>query len=141
MFLDPTNAPHWPPILFMCDLYSQALITMGDDEFFGSTTARNPLNLDELVSFGKQLLNIAFTLYWRDDQTLMQETYVSSEVRCTWEDVRDKATKCLLDIHAREYVSFFVVKTDVKCSFLAPENRLYLQNSGLLLPNSTCNRS
>ena len=77
---------------------------MGDDEFFGSTTARNPLTLDELVSFGRQLLNIAFTLYWRDDQTLLQETNVSSQVRCTWEDVRDKASKCLLDIHARECV-------------------------------------
>jgi hypothetical protein len=79
---------------------------MGDDEFFGSTTARNPLTLDELVSFGKQLLNIAFTLYWHDDQTLLQETNVSSQVRCTWEEVRDKATKCLLNIHARECASF-----------------------------------
>ena len=103
---DPTYAPHWPPILFLCDIYSQALMTMGDDEFFGSTAARNPLTLDELVSFGRQLLNIAFTLYWRDDQTLLQETNVSSQVKCTWEDVRDKATKCLLDIHAREYVPF-----------------------------------
>ena len=82
---------------------------MGDDEFFGNTTARNPLILDELVSFGRQLLNIAFTLYWRGDQTSLQEMNVSSEVRCTWEDVRDKATKCLLDIHAREYVPFFII--------------------------------
>lgn len=104
--LDPTNAHHWPPILFICDLYSQALMTMGDDEFFGSTAARNPLTLDELVFFGRQLLNIAFTLYWRDDRILLQETNVSPQVRCTWEDVRDKATKCLLDIHAREYVPF-----------------------------------
>ena len=104
--LDPANAHHWPPLLFLCDLYSQALLTMGDDEFFGSTTARNPLILDELVSFGRQLLNIAFTLYWRGDQTSLQETNVSPQIRCTWEDVRDKATKCLLDIHAREYVPF-----------------------------------
>jgi len=84
---------------------------MGDDEFFGSspgaggTAARNPLTLDELVSFGRQLLNIAFTLFWRDDQTLLQRTNVSSQIRCTWEGVRDKVTKCLLGIHAREYVA------------------------------------
>jgi ubiquitin-protein ligase E3 C len=87
-------------------MYSQALLTMGDDEFFGSTAARNPLTLDELVAFGRQLLNIAFTLYWREDQTLLQKKNVSSQVRCTWEGVRDKVTKCLLDIHAREYVRF-----------------------------------
>lgn len=84
---------------------------MGDDEFFGSsaggggTAVRNPLTLDELVSFGRQLLNIAFTLYWRDDQTLLHETNVSAQVRCTWEGVREKVTKCLLGIHAREYVA------------------------------------
>jgi hypothetical protein len=89
---------------------------MGDDEFFGSATARNPLILDELVSFGRQLLNIAFTLYWRGDQTSLQETNVSSQVRCTWEDVRDKVTKCLLDIHAREYVPF--------CSYPLREQKL-----------------
>ena len=82
---------------------------MGDDEFFGSSpgVARNPLTLDELVSFGRQLLNIAFTLYWRDDQTLLQETNISSQARCTWEDVRDRVTKCLLGIHAREYALLF----------------------------------
>jgi hypothetical protein len=65
-------------------------MTMGDDEFFGSTAARNPLTLDELVSFGIQLLNIAFTLYWPDRRYCK------------------KTTKCLLDIqvHAREYVPF-----------------------------------
>jgi hypothetical protein len=51
---------------------------MGDDEFFGTsgpgdTIARNPLTLDELACFGRQLLNIAFALYWREDQTLLRE--------------------------------------------------------------------
>ena len=84
---------------------------MGDDEFFGTsgpggTIARNPLTLDELASFGRQLLNIAFTLYWREDQTLLREMNVSSQVRCTWQVVRDKVAKCLLGIHSREYVPF-----------------------------------
>ncbi|KAF8805019.1 HECT-domain-containing protein [Phlegmacium glaucopus] len=99
-------------VLFLCDLYSQALLTMGDDEFFGSSPgtggARNPLSPDELVAFGRQLLNIAFTLFWRDDQSLLQETNVSSQIRCTWEDVRDKVTKCLLGIHARDSRKPFV---------------------------------
>jgi hypothetical protein len=51
-------------------------MTIGDDEFFGSTAARNPLTLDELKSLGRQQLNIAFTLYWRDDLALLQETNV-----------------------------------------------------------------
>ena len=83
---------------------------MGDDEFFsssssatsGSRAVRNLLSLDELVSFSKQLLNIAFTMYWHDDQSIMHEVYVSSQVRCAWETVREKVTKCLLGIHARE---------------------------------------
>lgn len=82
---------------------------MGDDEFFGSlpadgTASRNPLTLDELVSFGRQLLNTAFTLYWHDDQTFEQNTNISPQVRCNWQGARNKVTKCLLGIHAREYV-------------------------------------
>ncbi|KIM38451.1 hypothetical protein M413DRAFT_447711 [Hebeloma cylindrosporum] len=113
---DPVNASNWPPILLLADLYSQALLTMGDDEFFGSSSSsasgsravRNPLSLDELVSFSEQLLNIAFTMYWRDDQSIMHEVYVSSQVRCSWETVREKVTKCLLGIHARDSRKPFV---------------------------------
>ena len=109
LLADPVNVAQWPPILFLADLYSQALLTMGDDEFFGRAPGgiaqRNPLTLDELISFSKQLLNIAFTLYWRDDQSsMMHEVYISSSVRCSWETVREKVTKCLLGIHARECV-------------------------------------
>lgn len=107
---NPANASHFPPLLFLVDLYSQALLTMGDDEFFGSTTIgttgkvqRNPLNLDELVAFSKQLLNIAFTLYWRDDSnSTVWETHVSNDVRFTLDGIREKVTRCILGIHARE---------------------------------------
>lgn len=107
---NPANALHFPPLLFLVDLFSQALLTMGDDEFFGSSTIgiagraqRNPLNLDELVVFSKQLLNIAFTLYWRDDSNnTILESYISKDVRCTWEGMKEKVTRCLLGIHARE---------------------------------------
>jgi ubiquitin-protein ligase E3 C len=54
----------------MADLYTQSLLTMGDDELFSPpttpTTPRSPLTLDGLNSFSHKLLNIAFTLYWRE---------------------------------------------------------------------------
>lgn len=79
---------------------------MGDDEFFSSsnpnsTALRNPLTLDELTSFSRKLLNIAFTLYWREDQTNIQEGRVPG-VNLKWEGVREKVTKCLQAIHVRE---------------------------------------
>ncbi|CAA7268920.1 unnamed protein product [Cyclocybe aegerita] len=115
--LDPANAAHYAPLLLFADLYSQALLTMGDDEFFGTsletssssassgsagpTVPRNPLALEELVWFSKQLLNIAFVLYWKVNSTFAV-TRVSAEVQCTWEEVREKVTKCLLAVHARD---------------------------------------
>jgi ubiquitin-protein ligase E3 C len=103
--IDPSYASSWPPLLFMADLYTQSLLTMGDDEFFSSATTptapRNPLTLDELTSFSRKLLNIAFTLYWREDQTNVQEGGVPG-VNLKWEGVREKVTKCLQAIHARE---------------------------------------
>lgn len=147
--MDPTNAPYYPPLLFLADLYSQALLTMGDDEFFGSTrgglsgagarAARNPLTLDELVSLSKQLLNIAFTLYWRDDGGPMGERYISMDVKVTWEGVREKVTRCLLGIHAREYVilSFnsFTFLLLFRCTALA--NLSYRLTTGSLPRNWT----
>ncbi|KAG2030505.1 hypothetical protein BDR03DRAFT_878141 [Suillus americanus] len=44
---------------------------MGDDEFFSNS--RTSLTLDELVAFSRALFNTTFTLYWRDDQTKIQE--------------------------------------------------------------------
>lgn len=112
--MDVANASYYPPVLFLTDLYSQALLTMGDDEFFGSArggasaagsrAARNPLTLDELVEFSKQLLNIAFTLYWRDDGGSLGERHISRNVRVSWDGVRERVTRCLLGIHARECV-------------------------------------
>ena len=85
---------------------------MGDDEFFSSpsaipsststSAARNPLTLDEITAFSKQLLYIAFTLYWREDQTNVQNSYVPGFANLRWETVRDQITKLLQAIHARE---------------------------------------
>ena len=89
MSADSANASHWLPILLLVDLYSQALLTIGDNEFFGSFSSTssscamcNPSCL-KLVLFSKQLLNIAFTMYWHDDQLIMHEVYVLLQVRCS----------------------------------------------------------
>ncbi|KAF9816031.1 hypothetical protein IEO21_04206 [Rhodonia placenta] len=110
---NPDYAEAWPPLLFLADLYTQALLTMGDDEFFapagsgGAGGARNPLTLDELVVFSRKLLNIAFVLYWREDPSSVQQDGVPGLGAVKWETVRDKLTKCLQAIHAREYVYAF----------------------------------
>ncbi|KAJ2931954.1 hypothetical protein H1R20_g5141, partial [Candolleomyces eurysporus] len=100
---DSKNSKYWPALIFLSELYSQALLTMGDDEFFASmgttSTIRNPLSIDELIAFSRQLLNIAFTLYWTEDQSLIQKGSVAGY---TWEVVREKVTKCLVAIHARD---------------------------------------
>lgn len=100
------HAADWPPLLLLADLYTQALLTMGDDEFFSSgknpAAPRNPLSLDELTEFSRKLLNIAFSLYWRDDSTSVQDGSVPGLGSVKWENVREKATKCLQALHARE---------------------------------------
>ncbi|KAK7041620.1 ubiquitin-protein ligase (E3) [Paramarasmius palmivorus] len=56
----------WPALLLLCEMYNSALLTMGDDEFFSTSTTsatRNPLSLDEITSLTRMLLNIAWNLY------------------------------------------------------------------------------
>ncbi|KZT00431.1 HECT-domain-containing protein [Laetiporus sulphureus 93-53] len=98
----PEFADSWPPLLFLIDLYTQALLTMGDDEFFssalGTNAPRNPLALDEIVSFSRRLLNAAFTLYWREDLG----GAVPGLGVLQWATVRFQLAKCLQAIHARD---------------------------------------
>ncbi|KAI5118810.1 hypothetical protein M0805_005152 [Coniferiporia weirii] len=104
----PEHSEAWLPLLLLTDLYTQALLTMGDDEFFASrstattTTSavhRNPLTVDEVVSFSRQLMNIAFTLYWNESK-FSKENVPGSPA--SWEGIRDKTTKLLQAIHARD---------------------------------------
>ena len=100
-------ASDWPSLMLLTELYNQMLLTMGDDEFFslpskgGVVAARNPLTLDEVLHLSKKLLNIAFALYWTEEQTDIKNGIVPS-LRLTWEGVRDRATKCLQAVHARQ---------------------------------------
>lgn len=101
-----------PALLLLAELYTHALLTMGDDQFFGraagagaavdvAPVARNPLTLDELAEWTRQLVHIAFVLYRAGDADAMGKP-VGSGVRYTWEGVREVVTRCLLAIHARE---------------------------------------
>ncbi|KAJ7472758.1 HECT-domain-containing protein [Mycena latifolia] len=117
-FCRPSNEgadPSIPPLLFLADLYTHALLTMGDDEFFGTSAhvggspsaPRNPLSLDELTVFSRLLLDVAFGLYQGPQDmdggdTNMSGTTGPSGVRYTWEEVREKVTKCAVAIHARD---------------------------------------
>ncbi|KAI0685222.1 HECT-domain-containing protein [Cytidiella melzeri] len=109
---DASYAPHWPPLLFLVDLYNQALLTMGDEEFFSTSAnastssaniaSRNPLTTDELTSFSRQLLNITFLLYWREDQGNIQNGAIPGMANLKWEVARERMTKLLQAIHARD---------------------------------------
>ncbi|TFK46201.1 HECT-domain-containing protein [Heliocybe sulcata] len=103
--LDPENAPEWPPLLLLTEMYAQALQTMGDDEFFstGGSVSRNPLSLDELILFSRKLLNVAFVLYWREEGAGGREAGGTVPgVGVSWEVVRERVTRCLVGIYDRD---------------------------------------
>jgi ubiquitin-protein ligase E3 C len=113
VILDPDNSDVWVPLLMLCEMYSQVLDTMDDDEFFGTagTAGRNPLTTDELMEFTRQLKNIAFALFMRGDGETTMSLLASSSARTStpspqlrvgWEEMRNGITRCLLSIHARE---------------------------------------
>jgi len=92
----------------MIDLYTHSLLTMGDDEFFSGLDAparanapRNPLTLDEITSLSRKLLNIAFTLFWREGHIGTQSGCIPG-VNVKWEAMRRKVTRLLQAVHARE---------------------------------------
>ena len=107
--IDPSFELAWPPLLLLSDLYTHSLLSMGDEVFFSSvpntSTTCNPLTLDELTRLSKGLLNIAFMLSMKD-QTYLQKCGTPG-IKLRWEGVREKVTKCLQAIHAREWVIFF----------------------------------
>ncbi|KAG9045954.1 hypothetical protein FS837_005354 [Tulasnella sp. UAMH 9824] len=105
---DPSRQELWPPLLFLVDTYTHSLRTMTDDEFFSTGGSRSgtlrsqPLLLDEVAEFSKQILNIVFPLYWNEDQMNVREDSVPGLPSMKWETARDKLTRCLKAIHARD---------------------------------------
>lgn len=108
VIIDLANASFWSPLLFLVMIYTQSLLTVGDDEFFSLSTSsavmpRNPLSIDDLIVFSRQLLNIVFPLYQLEDQGKMKSSGPHG-IPLTWEKVREYITSCLKGIHARESV-------------------------------------
>ena len=108
LLTDTANADTWLPLIFLTDLYTHSLLTMGDDEFFSGLDApvranapRNSLTLDEITSLSQKLLNIAFTLFWREGQIGAQDGVVPG-LNIKWEVVRRKVTRLLQAVHTRE---------------------------------------
>jgi ubiquitin-protein ligase E3 C len=53
----------WTVLLLLTDLYSLHLMTSDDDEFYGQ---KNPIKIQDLVSFSQMLKNMAFWFLWAD---------------------------------------------------------------------------
>ncbi|KAJ7699585.1 hypothetical protein B0H17DRAFT_1048964 [Mycena rosella] len=108
-FTDPAHASLIPAFVLVLELYTQSLATMGDDEFFStaepsavSSASPNPLSIDELIVFSKQLLKVVWTLYFSLKSESSGARRETRSGRNDWVQVRDKAVKCLLAIHARD---------------------------------------
>jgi ubiquitin-protein ligase E3 C len=84
---------------------------MGDDEFFSdlnsparTNSTRNTLTLDEITSLSRKLLNITFTLFWRETQVGAKNLNGRIPgLNVTWESVRRLFTRFLQAVYAREY--------------------------------------
>ncbi|KZO97211.1 HECT-domain-containing protein [Calocera viscosa TUFC12733] len=109
----------WPALLLLTEIYSHALLTMGDDEFFSAPNApKNPFSLDELTELSGLLLKVSFTLYWDGGEDLSGTV---PGLSVTWEGVRERTTQLLVQIRAR----------DSRRPFTAPEHWHMLPPSDL----------
>lgn len=120
-------ADEWPVLVLAIEMYARSLLTMGDDEFYAgagagaatSTTGRNALTLDEVVTLSAMVRNATFALYWQDEggaandgtrDAVMVDPVAQQTKRVTvagmggWavEDVRAFMTRFLQQVHARE---------------------------------------
>lgn len=123
------DSGEWAVLLLVVELYSRALVTLGDDEFYASGSGsaagagagaaragRNPLSLDEVVGLSALARNVAFALYWSAGDTVVgagatgvlegreQGRRVVGGTGCSWEEVREVMTRFLQQVHARECV-------------------------------------
>ncbi|BGP43638.1 ubiquitin-protein ligase (E3) [Rhodotorula kratochvilovae] len=100
----------WAVLILVVEMYSRALVTLGDDEFYASSSGanaggRNPLTLDEVVGLSALARNVAFALYWSEDGSAGAAPLAVRRVvgtGCTWEDVRGVMTRFLQQVHARD---------------------------------------
>lgn len=119
----------WPCLVILCQLYSRSLLTIGDDEFYpsetmgtpSSTSTRNPLSLDEVVSLSGLLRNLGFALYWYEGTggalNELQKNHVVGTKKLDLLSLRNVVTRLLQQLHQRDSRRKF-----------APENH-WLMNS------------
>lgn len=99
----------WETVALLCEVYSRTLLTMGDDEFFGTKTETgaqevsksNPLYISDIVKLSAFLRNVAFTLYWNAAAFPSHSALPGSKFLKA-EDLCNAATKLLQQIHARD---------------------------------------
>ncbi|KAJ7440766.1 HECT-domain-containing protein [Mycena galericulata] len=110
---NPDLASVIPAFLLLLDLYTQALVTMGDDEFFSTTescavssASLNPLTIPDVILFSRQLLRVVWKLYFsltsEAENNGGHRTLGAQSGRRNLIHIRDKALKCLLAIHVRD---------------------------------------
>ncbi|CAG8517471.1 9293_t:CDS:10 [Acaulospora colombiana] len=97
-FTDSAYSEQWGMLALMCELFSQVLRIMGDDEFFDEN--RNPLKLSEIVNMSTILKNVGFTLYWSSLSLKMESTIDGGCISLIY--LRDIVTRLLRQIHARD---------------------------------------
>ena len=104
----PGLAHEWGMFVVLCELYGRCLLTLGDDEFYPSSTGgvtRNPLTTDEVVSFSALLRNLAFTMYWHEAGASGAGSAAAPrvpETRMTLLELRELATRVLQQLYARD---------------------------------------
>ncbi|CAG8467468.1 14682_t:CDS:10 [Acaulospora morrowiae] len=114
-FTDSTYSEQWGMFALLCELFSQILLIMGDDEFFDE--GRNPLRLSEIVDISTCLKNVGFTLYWNSPSLKMDLVVDGGCISFIY--LRDTVTKLLRQIHAR----------DSRRRFTSPDHWLMISES------------
>ncbi|KAJ7051291.1 HECT-domain-containing protein [Mycena amicta] len=130
---DKSDIVNAAALILLLDLFTQTLLTMGDDEFFAfpesqdatAPTARavqNPLTKDELVDLTRQLMRLVLELYFADGDDVNTSGSRSAGkqrgygMSANLKQLRDNVVRFLLAVHAR----------DSRRSFL-PENHWHAE--------------
>ncbi|KNE99767.1 hypothetical protein PSTG_07054 [Puccinia striiformis f. sp. tritici PST-78] len=116
---DPKLIGQWEDLILLCELYSRYLMSLGDEEFFDdaaevasssfqqakasvvSTSNRNPLMIDEVITLAGLLRNLAFGLYWTEGQADIKNGCVVGTL-VSLEYLRSMATRLLQQIYIRD---------------------------------------
>lgn len=121
---DPSTSSEWAPLVLLAELYSRALLTIGDDEFLSNSGGRNPLTVDEVTTLSGLLRNLAFALYWYEgvislatptpqgklsqgNGSGLSSPYLPGTT-VTYVRLRELVTKLIQQLHARDVRHHFM---------------------------------